>query len=225
MTISDERLDALFAAANPLPDNMAGQLPLDDEYNDLFAFVSAAPRRRHSLAVVVAAASAVLVSGGVAAAAWHGSDTGIVAHEGTVGSSDLLDTSGDDFVELAHDATRAIPFPPGDDADAYIRAALPPGSGLMSVNGVRVTLSYDAQCAWQGYWLQAFDDGDAAALDTSTTVLQQIPTWPWLAASDSSGVIDQARTVAAAAAAERDDPVRQVWSANCTELPRHWAHS
>lgn len=225
MTISEERLDELFAAANPLTDQAAGALAIDDEFDDLLRAVSApAPRRRRGLVTAVAAAGAIAVSGGVAAAGWHSSHTGIAVDEGPIGTSELMDISGDDFVQFAREAAAGIPFPPGDNADPYIRDAFP-HSGLVSANGVRTWLSEDAQCAWEGYWLQARADGDTSAQAAATAVLQQIPSWPELVASDGGGVIDLARTVAAAAAAVRTDTVRQVWSVNCASLPRQWAHS
>ncbi len=162
-------------------------------------------RRRFATAF---AASGLIAVGGVAAAA---------------AIDQWVSTDAPDFATTARAATADLPLPPGDHVDEYIAVAAKGPVGDMQREDLRVFFSYDAVCAWQGYWLQEHDAGDSAKADRALKVLQDIPDWPQWSGTTGDDVIAGYRTDAAEAAVGNPTPVRQSWTANCTELPRAWA--
>jgi hypothetical protein len=239
-------LDEIVAAANVLTLDDAAALDFTHGFDGLFAHIVAddvidvatqtptRTRRRHprhrrpaSRTIAALALTASLVVGGATAAAakWRSVHTG---HFGQPG--DTEDTPGQEFLDLAGDGLPAlaarlakdIPYPPGDSAGAYIPHVFR-GGGEMQADGIRMVLSLDAVCAWQGYWLQSDRLGDTAGRARATAVLTQVPTWPILVKTDGGGVIDSETGVADAAQRGDPEPVRADFSANCTTLPQRWA--
>ncbi len=230
----DPALEQLLREANPVSDTEISAMGLDAQFADLLEHISSsedvapidAPRRgrfsRRSVAVI-AAATAILSTGGVAAARWTSAHTGAFGSPGMTESdtSEWLDSSADDFPQLARRLATAIPYPADDSADSYIPKLQ--GAGLIQVTGVKMNLAMDAQCAWEGYWLQARSEGNDAEQAVATRVLAQVPTWPVLVATDGAGVVAGARQVAQAATTDQPGRVQQAWAANCESLPRNWA--
>jgi len=223
---NDRDLDDLLTAADPLTPGVFDDL--DREFCALFSAITvdrpAIPlRRRRSirLAIGAGASAAVLTVGGVAAASWQSAHTGSYATGGEADGGEFLRFSGDDFATVARQIAQGIPFPPGDSADAYIPRVFA-ARGLMTTEGVRSTLELDAQCAWQGYWLQAADSGDVTAQQSATEVLRQVPGWQAISRQTDPGFRESQTQLATAAVTGDSAAIQQSWTANCTELPRQW---
>jgi len=212
MNLTDADLDLLLRSADPFPEQAATPsviAALDDALTSVATskhLTNSGSRSRRVLAGL--AAGGLVVVGGVAAAA-------------TIEST--VSNTAPDFGTAARSATTDLPLPPGDDIGNYITVTARGDAGLFDRDGLRVYFSYDAVCAWQGYWLQAHDTGDAKAATQALDVLEAIPTWPqWLGNVDAS-VTAAYRSEAEQAAIGDAAPVRQAWAANCTGLPRAWA--
>lgn len=187
-------------------------------------------RRARFVAVAVAAAFAV---GATAAAADHlvhahtgWFSSGLTADgrrtEGGPGESIRLDAP--DAASVVDRIGAPIPLPPGADFDWWKEHNLgpsPEGVGVeMTTSGIRTSLESTAACAWTGYWLAGYKRGDEAQKSAALTVLEQIPTWPALVASDGGGVIDSLETRAEGARTNRPALFMQDYQVNCTgELP------
>jgi hypothetical protein len=220
MTTNDEDIDMLLAAANPLHEADLGGDAIEEALDALYPGIvghegaagvappSRRPRRRLSRGAAVAIAGAsVLAVGGVAAA---------------VTVPRFIDTRDPGFAATAVQDAAGIPFPPGDSARAYVPVVFP-DAGLMSPDGPRFTLALDAACAWEGYWLQAHERSDTVAQAAAVRVLDEVPNWATIRDHDGGGVVLSFQNVARAAGAGEPGPVRQDWTANCTDLPRRWA--
>jgi hypothetical protein len=239
-------LAQLLRLANPVAERDLGSLGLNQQFDRLLERVTssddAAPehplrtsipgsmrrartRRRRSRRFVVglAGGAAVVLTGGVAAASWTSAHTGLFGKPGMAenDTTEWLNTAGDDFPQVARGLATGIPFPPGDSAAAYIPIVFA-GGGLVQASGVQMTLSIDAACAWQGYWLQAHAKGDTSTQAAAADVLAQVPGWHAIANHDGGGTVDSYKQVATAAAANDAAPIQQSWTANCAELPRGW---
>ena len=229
-------LDQILHDANAVPRDAATTFDAFAGFDELLEHIvndgvaDLAPRHRRrpaSRTIAALALTASLVVGGATAAAakWRSVHTG---HFGQPG--DTEDTPGQEFLDLAGDGLPAlaarlakdIPYPPGDSAGAYIPHVFR-GGGEMQADGIRMVLSMDAVCAWQGYWLQSDRLGDTAARARATAVLTQVPTWPVLVKNDGGGVIDSETAVANAAQRGDPGPLRADFAANCTTLPQRWA--
>lgn len=215
MNLTDADLDSLLSAVDTFPEHMAAApavaLALDQLLEPLVAKPKKAPdgrrnRHRRRRFATAFAASGLIAMGGVAAA---------------VTVDQWVSTDAPNFAVTARAAAAGLPLPPGDDIDEYIALAAHGPAGVF--DDLRVHFSYDAACAWQGYWLQEHGSGNSAAADHALQVLQQIPDWPQWAGNTGDDVIAGYRTEAAAAAAGNPTPVRKSWTANCTDLPRAWA--
>ncbi len=218
MDLTDSDLDDLLRSANPFP-NVITHAPsvisaLDDLLEPLTAQrprIGEATRRRRRELVATVAATGILAVGGVAAA---------------TSSFSPVSTATPDFAASVRAATADLPLPPGDNIDNYIPVWQHSDDGVDSVldrNDLRVAFSYDAVCAWQGYWLQEHAAGNSTAADDALRTLQAIPTWPGWGTNTDSSVRNGYRAVADAAAADNPAPVRQLWTVNCTGLPQAWA--
>ena len=231
---ADRDLDALLDMANPVTEEDIEQFDLAPQYADLLtrithdeqsdAVVSRKLRRGRRSIAAVGVAVAVAATGGVAAAAWTSAHTGWFGQPGTTegDSTEYLNAAGDDFAQAVHQLAVGIQFPAGDSVDEYIPVVFP-REGLVQAGGVRLILSIDASCAWQGYWLQANAAGDTEQQNAAALVLAEVPTWSAIVSHDGGGTIASYRQVADAAAAGAPGLVQQWWSANCSGLPRAWA--
>jgi hypothetical protein len=119
-------------------------------------------------------------------------------------------------------ATR-VPYPP-ETFESMNWASLPAdplaGGSVNFRSDVQFLVEYRAACTWAAFWLFAHQAGAAAALESATAVLQDIPHWPTL-----RGALDEPyeRTVgwprlARASAAGEVTPVRQYASVNCASV-------
>jgi hypothetical protein len=242
-TTDPQSLDQLLDHANRVTPDAEAAFHSFSGFDELFARIVAddvidvatqtptRTRHRHrrpaSRTIAALALTASLVVGGATAAAakWRSVHTGHFGHAG-----DTEDTPGQEFLDLAGDGLPAlaarlakdIPYPPGDSAGAYIPRVFR-GGGEMQADGLRMVLSLDAVCAWQGYWLQSDRMGDTTGRARATAILTQVPTWPILVKTDGGGVIDSETGVANAAQRGDPEPIRADFTANCTTLPQRWA--
>jgi len=217
MNLTDSELDYLLGAADPFPELNAAvpavALALDELLEPLVARPKAMHhghrnRSRRRRLMTAFTATGLIAAGGVAAA---------------VTLDPWVSSDAPDFATAVRAATVGIPLPPGDAIDSYVTVASHGPAGDFQRDDLRVFFSYDAVCAWQGYWLQEHDSGDVVEADRASAVLQQIPSWPQWVGKTGDDVIALYRSDAAAAAAGDPTPVRESWSANCTGLPRAWA--
>lgn len=218
MDLTDSDLDDLLRSVDLFPESAAAATPevvaaLDELMVPLTAWSGGTARSdrrgpRSRRVVAGLAAGSILAVGGVAAAA-------------TI--NPFARSDGPDFAAVARSAAAGIPLPPGDDIDNYITTAAQGVSGDFDRSTLRVYFSYDAVCAWQGYWLQAHDAGHAEAAQESLDVLEAVPDWPQWASNVDVSVPAGYRAEATQAAGGNAAPIRQAWTANCTELPRAWA--
>jgi hypothetical protein len=74
-------------------------------------------------------------------------------------------------------------------------------------------------CIWTGYWLDAVESGDTEAQDRAQAVLDEIPTWPALNATDGGGVVDAwTRNAELTAAEDVQGVLDNLYTNNCTDV-------
>ncbi len=85
-------------------------------------------------------------------------------------TSEYLRTDAPDFPPLVEKLVKDIAFPPGDSAIShvplYIHRLQPGVDGIpitVQAIGIQGHFSLLSVCAWRGYWLDAYKDGDGAA--------------------------------------------------------------
>ena len=91
----------------------------------------------------------------------------------------------------------------------------------MQAAGIRGKFAFDSMCAWQGYWLEAHRNGDAAKEATAVKVLRAIPTWKAITDVDSGSALYA--TFAADAAKGNAGPIQYFWNVNCRGVPMPWS--
>lgn len=182
------------------------------------------PRRARTVAVAVAAA---LAEGATAAAADHlvHAHTGWFGRGGTSeeGAGEFIRLGAPDVASVVDRIGAQIALPPGSDFEQWKAHNLRPavnGGAEMTTSGIRASLEMVASCAWTGYWLDGHDRGDEAQKSSALRVLEQIPTWPALVASDGGGGVASLERRAERARTDRPELFMQEYQVNCTgELP------
>ncbi|MDQ1424713.1 MAG: hypothetical protein QOD72_2211 [Acidimicrobiaceae bacterium] len=189
--------------------------------------VRARPTRPRRARVVVIAVAAALAVGATAAAADHlvHAHTGWFGRGGTSeeGPGEFIRLGAPDVASVVDRIGAQIALPPGSDFEQWKAHNLRPavnGGAEMTTSGIRSSLEMDAACAWTGYWLDGYDRGDEAQKSSALRVLEQIPTWPALVASDGGGLVASLEQRAEGARTDRPELFMQDYQVNCTgELP------
>ena len=147
MDLTDHELDDLLRCVDPFPDTSASAPEVVAALDHLLEPLTARRahmtqrRRRPSRKLVATIAATGLVAvGGVAAAASV--------------SFSPVSNKDPDFASSVRAATVDMPLLPGDSVDNYIELWQQGEAGLLDRNQLLTYFSYDAVCAWQGYWLQ-----------------------------------------------------------------------
>jgi hypothetical protein len=110
-----------------------------------------------------------------------------------------------------------IDLPPDHTFDRLI-SNLPDEPTEMTEDGIMNMLEFEAGCIWTGYWLEAVAAGDTESQARAQTVLDEIPTWPALNASDGGGVIDAwTRNAELAAQGDVQGVLDNLYTNNCTD--------
>jgi hypothetical protein len=111
-----------------------------------------------------------------------------------------------------------IDLPPDHTFDRLIEN-LPDEPTEMTEGGIMNMLEFEAGCIWTGYWLESVASGDTESQERAQTVLDEIPTWPALNASDGGGVIDAwARNAELAAQGDVQGVLDNLYTNNCTDV-------
>lgn len=137
---------------------------------------------------------------------------------GEEGSGEWIRLDAPDAPEVILDLADGIELPPGQTFDRLLEN-LPQEPTEQTVEGVTSMLEFEAGCIWTGYWLNAVDSGDTEARDLALAVLDEIPTWPALNASDGGGVVDAwTRNAELAAAGDVQGVLDNLYTANCISV-------
>ncbi|HJV09635.1 MAG TPA: hypothetical protein VJ653_08130 [Acidimicrobiales bacterium] len=195
--MNEALVDELVRAATPCPDDLLASLPLEQAEAQLCAAIVARPPlvvvpRRRVTRVLVAGVVALSLT----AAAWAvGPRTGLFgggpgSEEGS-GEFIRLDAGG--AGAILDDIAQRVSLPPGgsfEQAKTHLQRPEPDGRGrVMTESGIEAAFAGVAACQWTGYWLDGYQRGDAAQMARAQTVLDQIPTWPIIVASDGGGYV------------------------------------
>ena len=178
-------------------------------------------RRRSTRAIVIATAAAVLIGGTAAAAVLIEARTGRFGMGGQSedGSGEFIRLDAPGAEVIVDDLGEDIPLPPDGSFDRLKATLLTDADGRgveMSESGILGALSLDAACQWTGYWLQGHERGDDQRKTEALSMLEKIPTWPAIVASDGGGVVEQLRQVAEGARQNDPSLFMQHYQVNCT---------
>lgn len=141
--------------------------------------------------------------------------TGRFGTGGEEGSGEWIRLDAPDAPDVILELAEGIELPPGQTFDRVI-ANLPDEPTEQTEDGIKSTLEFEAGCIWTGYWLDAVEANDTGAQDEAVAVLEEIPSWPALNASDGGGVTDAWRRNAELAAA--GDVQGVLDNLNCTDV-------
>ena len=173
--------DELLAKANPITDAVLRAAGLTHAFEALAGNILAAesrgerkaigrPTRR--LAVIGLGLVAMLAVAGIGLGGMITTHTGFFPEKpGTENdTSEYLRTDAPDFPPLVEKLVKDIPFPPGDSAISrvplYIHRLQPGADGIpitVQAIGIQGHFSLLSVCAWRGYWLDAYKNGDKTA--------------------------------------------------------------
>jgi hypothetical protein len=144
--------------------------------------------------------------------------TGEFGSGGEDGTGERIRLDSLDAPEVILELAEGIELPPGHAFDRVIEN-LPEEPTGMTEEGIRSMLEYEAGCIWTGYWLDAVEAGDPEARDQALAILDEIPTWPTLNATDGGGTVDAWRRNAdLAAAGDVQGVLDNLYTNNCTDV-------
>lgn len=144
--------------------------------------------------------------------------TGEFGTGGEEGSGEWIRLDAPDAPEVIFEMAEGIELPPGHTFDRVIQN-LPEEPSEQTEDGIMSMLEFEAGCIWTGYWLDAVEAGDTAAQNRAQEVLDVIPTWPALNATDGGGVVDAwTRNAGLAAAGDVQGVLDNLYIANCTDI-------
>jgi hypothetical protein len=130
-------------------------------------------------------------------------DTGRALHYGT---------------EMAAAAARiqtTVPYPPGKmDHFVWTTYRPDPGAPAEAEGSLRMFIEHRASCLWRGYWVDASNRHDDAAVQAAAAILQDIPSWAGIRGDRGEGP-ERARQVAAWVAAGNVNSVAATLSGEC----------
>lgn len=131
--------------------------------------------------------------------------------------SELIRLPAADAEQVVEQLAVDIPLPPGVTFDWWKEHNLRPDEQTWdSETGIRGSLAFTAACAWTGYWLEAFDNGDATTMAAAQEILDAIPTWPAIVAVDGGGMANAMQTRADGARAADPSLFIDEYRINCT---------
>lgn len=222
--MSVDRLDERFAVLDPArrirPASSSALEELREEMLTMTSQAMAAgpvrplrTRRKQSITGAGLSVIAVLTLAGAAAAGGFAARTGLFGSGGEEGSGEMIRTDAPDAATVVAHLGADIPLPPGGTF-AHATESMRASGGLMTEDGVRMTLSWSAACQWATYWL----DGDGAQRSVAQATLDQIPTWTALVSHNpDGGVRVMWQNIADAARAGDAARLRSSgYTANCT---------
>ncbi len=142
--------------------------------------------------------------------------------ESEEGTGRMIRLDAPETPDLILEMAVGIELPPGGTFDRMIDN-LPDEPTTQAESGIMSTLEFVAGCEWTGYWLDSVAAGDTVAQTEAQAVLDQIPTWPALTASDGGGVIDAwTRNARLAASGDVQGVLDNLYTNNCTDVvPGH----
>lgn len=201
--MNDDQVDQLVRSAIPHPEDWLASLPLERAEAALCEEIMARPKlvavpssRRRRRLVKVMAAGALALS--LTAATW----SAVGPWTGLFGGGPGSEEGTGEFIRLDVDGARPVldriakrvPLPPGGSFDqAKANLQRPPDvdgdrrGHVMTESGIESTFAGVAACQWTGFWLDGYQRGDAAQMAQAQAVLDAIPTWPIITASDGGG--------------------------------------
>lgn len=142
--------------------------------------------------------------------------TGMFGVGGEEGYGELIRVDAPEAASVILEIGDGIRLPPGGGFDRFLDN-LPSEPTVMTTDAIMVTLEFNAVCVWTEYWLDAFASGDTDARTQALAVLEEIPSWPALNASDGGGVIDaMIRNAQLAAAGDAQGVRDNLYTRNCT---------
>lgn len=143
--------------------------------------------------------------------------TGESGTGGEEGTGEWIRLDSPDAPEVILELAEGIELPPGHTFDRVIEN-LPEEPTEQTEQGIRSMLEFEAGCIWTGYWLNAVEADDTAARDQALAVLDEIPTWPALNATDGGGAADAwTRNAELAAEGDVQGVLDNLYTANCTD--------
>jgi len=144
--------------------------------------------------------------------------TGEFGIGGEEGFGEWIRLDAPDAPQMILELGEGIQLPPGHTFDRLIEN-LPDEPTSQTEDGIMSTLEFHAGCIWTGYWLEAVANKDTTAQAQAQAILDDIPTWPALNASDGSGVIDAwRRNAELAAAGDVQGVLDNLYTNNCTDV-------
>ncbi len=221
--MATDRIDELVARRSKVSDDTLAEVRVDARevlwaLRDVgldHAGVTAsepAPRRRVRRGVVSGIVAAALTVTTATAAGWISARTGVEADGDGQGTGEMIRLDGSDLDAVVDRLRRGIPLPPGGGFEAWTQGQREMDPTTMSSSTLRQTLAFVAACQWTGYWLDAFDRGDRAAMSRAQEVLDEIPAWPEFA---SGGITNLLRTRADGARQGNPALFQQDYDINC----------
>lgn len=142
--------------------------------------------------------------------------TGMFGVGGEEGYGELIRVDAPEAASVVLEMGEGIQLPPGGGFDLFLDN-LPSEPTVMTTDAIVGILEFSAVCSWTGYWLDAFASGDIDARTEALAVLEEIPSWPALNASDGGGVIDaMIRNAQLAAAGDAQGVRDNLYTRNCT---------
>lgn len=180
-------------------------------------------RRRRKLRVGVVALVATVGLGATSAAVAFV----VQARTGLFGGGPGTEEGSGEFIQLDAPGAAAIideigsrvPLPPGHDFAEWkmlnLRRAEDGYGVVMTTSGIESSLQYVAACQWTGYWLEGYGTNDGGQMSRAQKMLDDIPTWPALVASDGGGVMEMLRRRAEGARTANPGLFMQEYQLNC----------
>lgn len=215
-------LDEQLSSADPLrlgPDVDSALHALREEILAMPAISRSLPSRSKRIVVALGATAVFGVGVGAAAADGHlfSARTGEHGRGEEVGTSELIDVDAADAPEVIREITMDVPLPPGGSLEGWIED-VPDETDVWAEEGILSGAMFIASCQWAAYWLDAQASGDRVAQAEASAVLDEIPTWRAVVATDGGGIVRMHQRIADAA--RRGDPqaLRDAgYQVNCTD--------
>jgi hypothetical protein len=144
--------------------------------------------------------------------------TGRFGSGGEEGFGEWIRLDLPDAPEVILELAQSIVLPP-DASFKRLIDNLPDEPTEMTEEGVKSMLEFEAGCLWTGYWIDSTESGASDAQAEAQAVLDEIPSWPALNATDGGGVIDAwTRNAEFAAEGDVQGVLDNLYTNNCTDV-------